>query len=273
MLPRLTGNSVQAGITSPPYHPLRDGSGRAGGPWAWGSPMQGPSGGCFTYGISCGLSASAASCSPPIGWRGATTSGACLTSTLGKDVRRWELTDFFQDPCEQVLEEHEMPMTLPPRPEGLQEVISVFGDPRPFVNTKAVWEESALAMMPLAVPLIYAYDASQSVRRVRAHRLMVEHLVATLQACLAAGVPLQRMKYGGCYQWRPKRTAAQLSLHTWGIAVDLEPAENPLGEPWADDGRRLHPAIIDTFKKHGWFWGGEFEKTLDPQHFQWATGV
>jgi len=67
--------------------------------------------------------------------------------------------------------------------------------------------------------------------------------------------------------------AAQLSLHTWGIAVDLEPAENPLGEPWADDGRRLHPAIIDTFKKRGWFWGGEFEKTLDPQHFQWAAGV
>ena len=118
-----------------------------------------------------------------------------------------------------MLEEHEMPMTLPPRPEGLQEVISAFGDPRPFVNTKAIWEERALEMMPLAVPLIYAYDASQSVRRVRAHRLMVEHLVATLQACLAAGVPLQRMKYGGCYQWRPKRTAAQLSLHTWGIAV------------------------------------------------------
>jgi len=53
----------------------------------------------------------------------------------------------------------------------------------------------------------------------------------------------------------------------------LEPAENPLGEPWADDGRCLHPAIIDTFKKRGWFWGGEFEKTLDPQHLQWATGV
>jgi len=98
-------------------------------------------------------------------------------------------------------------------------------------------------------------------------------LVATFQACLVAGVPLQRMKYGGCYQWRPKWMAAQLSLHTWGIAVDLEPAENPLGEPWADDGRRLHPAIIDTFKKRGWFWGGEFEKTLDPQHFQWAAGV
>jgi D-alanyl-D-alanine carboxypeptidase len=164
---------------------------------------------------------------------------------------------------------------MPPvRPNGSQQVIQTFGDPRPFVNDKAQWEQQALQTQPLPRPLIYAYDTTQKITRVRAHRLLTEHLVATLEECLSRGVPLQRIKYGGCYQWRAKRTAAgELSLHTWGIAVDVEPAENPLGEPWVDNGVRLDPRIIHAFKDLGWFWGGDFQHTKDPQHFQWATGV
>lgn len=161
----------------------------------------------------------------------------------------------------------------PQRPNGLNEVIGVFGDPRPFVNSEDQWEQQALIVVPLNRPLIYAYDTNQQVRRVRAHKLLAQYLADTLDACLTAGVPFDRLKYGGCYMWRAKRTSAQLSLHTWGIAVDIEPGENPLGEPWVDDGKRLHPAIIATFKAQGWFWGGDFHGTKDPQHFQWAAGV
>lgn len=161
----------------------------------------------------------------------------------------------------------------PTRPNGLNAVIATFGDPRPFVDSKGKWEEQSLMVTLLKNALIYAYDTSLKVARVRAHRHLAQHLADTLEACLAAGVPPSRLKYGGCYVWRPKRTAAQLSLHTWGIAVDLEPAENPLGQPWSDDGKRLHPQIIATFKAQGWFWGGDFHGTKDPQHFQWAEGV
>jgi hypothetical protein len=164
-------------------------------------------------------------------------------------------------------------MALPGRPNGVTGVVATFGDPRPFVNSKEAWEQNALATVPLPLPLIYAYDTSQPVRRVRAHRLLAAHLADTLIECLSAGVPVARIKYGGCYMWRAKRTSNDLSLHAWGIAVDLEPAENPLGEPWADDGKKLHSVIIETFKAHGWFWGGEFQGTKDAQHFQWATGV
>lgn len=162
----------------------------------------------------------------------------------------------------------------PTRPNGSQELRTVFGDPMPFVNDKPTWESQALTTQQLTTPLIYAYAQDQSITRVRAHRLLADHLAATLQACVSKGVPRERMKYGGCYVWRAKRTATgQLSLHTWGVAVDLEPAENPLGEPWVDDGKRLDARIIATFKDMGWFWGGEFQGTKDPQHFQWATGV
>jgi hypothetical protein len=164
-------------------------------------------------------------------------------------------------------------MNPPLRPDGLAAVIATFGDPRPFVNEKEIWEANALVTVPLPIRLIYAYDVTKSVGRVRAHRSLAEHLAETLVACLRAGVPLHRLKYGGCYQWRSKRTSSELSLHTWGIAVDIEPAENPLGDEWKDDGTRLDLRVIATFKSFGWFWGGDFSRTKDPQHFQWATGV
>src|SRR5215469_13894828 len=112
----------------------------------------------------------------------------------------------------------------PIRPNGLNAVIATFGDPRPFVDSKDQWEQQSLILVPLGNSLIYAYDPTLKVARVRAHRLIAQHLADTLDACLTAGVPTSRLKYGGCYVWRPKRTAAELSLHTWGIAVDLEPA-------------------------------------------------
>jgi hypothetical protein len=162
---------------------------------------------------------------------------------------------------------------LPERPKGLNEVVHVFGDPRPLVNSKSEWERESLTTVLLKHPLVYAYDTNQRIQRVRAHTLLAQHLADTLDKCIEAGVSADRLKYGGCYAWRAKRTSAQLSLHTWGIAVDLEPGENPLGEVWKDDGKRLLPQIIATFKAEGWFWGGDFQGTKDPQHFQWATGI
>jgi hypothetical protein len=158
------------------------------------------------------------------------------------------------------------------RPEGLAEVIEVFGDPHRYVSAPEVWEAETLRIVQLSQPLIYAIDTGLSISRVRAHRYLVEHLAETLMTCLDAGVPPGRMKYGGCYCWRTKRSGHHLSLHAWGIAVDLEPTENPYGEPWRDDGIGLDPRVIDTFRHSHWKWGGEFTPP-DPMHFQWATEV
>lgn len=166
-------------------------------------------------------------------------------------------------------------MTAPIRPHDLAGVVSTFGDPRPFVNDKVRWERQVLVTLPLPRPLIYAYDTTQLITRVRAHRLVAQHLVDTLEACLDVGVLLDELRYGGCYQWRAmKSSPRKLSLHTWAIAVDLSPAENPLGETWTDDGPggNLDPRILETFARFGWKWGGEFGRP-DPMHFQFATGT
>lgn len=165
-------------------------------------------------------------------------------------------------------------VTVPDRPDGKAAVVATFGDPLPFVNDKAEWEREVLISLHLPRPLIYAYDATRLVTQIRAHRLIAQHLVDTYMACLDAGVPLDRLKYGGTYCWRGQRgDGSLLSLHTWGIATDVEPAENPRGMPWRDNGRMLDPRVVDVFEGHGWFWGNRFHAVPDAMHFQWATGT
>jgi len=85
------------------------------------------------------------------------------------------------------------------------------------------------------------------------------------------------IKFDGCWVprykfWSPSRT---LSLHSWGIAIDLNPKENPhyarsitgTAPMFTSD----HP-VVKIFKAHGWFWGGDWKdsqgKGIDPMHFQ-----
>ena len=168
-------------------------------------------------------------------------------------------------------------MNPPLRPTGLAALCATFGNPGNFLEDKARWEALTLTRVPLVTPLRYAYPhpvtgAPQMVSTVWAHHLIARRLVDTLQACLDAGVPHDRLVYGGCYTWRAQRGGTKLSTHAWGIAVDLDPVHNPLGAEWKDDGVMLHPGIIHTWQQMGWFWGGAFHRRLDPQHMQWVTG-
>ncbi len=166
-------------------------------------------------------------------------------------------------------------MSTPVMPIGREAVIATFGDLRHYADDKRAWERKVLVMQKFLPRhyLRYAYDTNATITRIRAHYLVAEALQKTLVECLNAGVPLSRLKYGGCYTWRAIRGSTQLSLHSWGIAVDIEPAENPLGKPWVDDGVMLDPRIIHIFKRNGWFWGGDFKFRSDAQHFQWARGT
>jgi hypothetical protein len=72
---------------------------------------------------------------------------------------------------------------------------------------------------------------------------------------------------GGCFVPRHKNWNMRrgLSRHSWGIAVDVNPTENPYGS----DGNQ-HPAVIEAFEKYGFIWGGRWN-FKDPMHFEIST--
>jgi peptidoglycan L-alanyl-D-glutamate endopeptidase CwlK len=72
-----------------------------------------------------------------------------------------------------------------------------------------------------------------------------------------------------------------LSLHSFGRAVDINPAQNPVIYPngfIAPQGVKYSPSnagtfsakksVVQEFIKRGWHWGGNFEQPKDYHHFE-----
>jgi hypothetical protein len=74
---------------------------------------------------------------------------------------------------------------------------------------------------------------------------------------------VDRADYAGCFAPRRIPGSGSLSLHAWGLAIDLNAAANPrLGDSRQD--RRLVRAMEDA----GFTWGGRWPTVPDPMHFE-----
>jgi hypothetical protein len=76
-------------------------------------------------------------------------------------------------------------------------------------------------------------------------------------------------EYAGCYYPRyiAHDPAKGLSLHSWGIAVDLNTPGNQRGTVGEMDRQ-----VVSIFKRWGFAWGGDWNYT-DPMHFEMAKVV
>jgi len=100
---------------------------------------------------------------------------------------------------------------------------------------------------------------------VTCHRAMFGPLRAALGSLARRG--LSRLvdpgDYAGCYAPRRIQARGQLSLHAWGVAIDLNAAANPfMGRSRQD--RRL----VKAMEKQGFTWGGDWPTRPDPMHFE-----
>ena len=100
--------------------------------------------------------------------------------------------------------------------------------------------------------------------RVTCHRLMVPQLRGALEEVQAAGLGHLLRTYDGCYVPRfiARNPDNSISLHTWGIAIDMDASTNYRGIRGTMDIR-----IVEIFKRWGFRWGGDWQYT-DPMHFE-----
>lgn len=150
-----------------------------------------------------------------------------------------------------------------------QEIIDKYGDPAKFLSSdgsvSAAWGTAILDSFALQKPLPLAWGGT--VTRVTCHKLVrgeLEDVLGRLAAIPNVWATIG--DYGGVYNFRRIRNSpSKLSRHSWGIAIDLDVADNPQG------GRgNMHPLIIQAFYDIGWLWGGWFTGTPDPMHFEKA---
>jgi hypothetical protein len=103
---------------------------------------------------------------------------------------------------------------------------------------------------------------------VRCHRALFPQLGAALREAARRGLAgtIDPSHYGGCYASRfvNRIPVLGISHHAWGIAIDVNVAENPYGAPPNQD-----PRLVASFRRHGFLWGGDW-LLPDGMHFEFG---
>lgn len=101
-------------------------------------------------------------------------------------------------------------------------------------------------------------------RRVYCNRDLQGPLSVAFGLLVARGLGHLVLTWDGCFQIRRARGGISSSLHSWGLAVDLNAAWNRMGRKPTMD-----PRVVACFDAAGFEWGGRW-RLPDGMHFQLA---
>lgn len=157
-------------------------------------------------------------------------------------------------------------------PNGLEEILATFGNIYQFITEDGRldphWGSNHLGRVPLPFPIPLSWNPSHSITKLYCHKKLIEIFSEVFLRIEKKGLKNKIRTFGGCYNYRPKRTSGKLSTHSWGIGIDLNPETNPQGKPGD-----MHPGVVEIFQEFGFKWGGDWSgKSKDPMHFQFSTG-
>lgn len=76
------------------------------------------------------------------------------------------------------------------------------------------------------------------------------------------GLAKEMKTWDGCFVIRNKRGLSSLSMHSWGLAVDINAFENQLNQK-----PNISPQFVKCFTDAGLEWGGNW-KRLDAMHYE-----
>ena len=173
-----------------------------------------------------------------------------------------------------------VPTVAPPTAPAVPRAHPVFASPRRAdivqVFGEAAGPDCTAGRCQLPLPFQLAWDQTQEVRSFACHILLAEVLTSIFAEALRHyGAPqfdaLDLDQFGGCFAHRKKRGGTSLSIHSWGAAVDIDPARNQL--KWGRDRATLARPDYDAWwrivEAHGAFSLGRV-KNYDWMHFQFV---
>lgn len=162
------------------------------------------------------------------------------------------------------------PITVWPKQSACD---SFYGNPRGRDPTKVSQLWALTNLTTIKPPFRMTYDG-KPISSIRIHKKCAVSLLRTLNSIWDAAGYSQAMVdawgasiYGGAFNYRLMRGGNALSMHSWGCAIDLDPARNGFGD------KNPHfagvPLVLKAFADQGAVWGGGWSKP-DGMHFQFA---
>jgi len=145
----------------------------------------------------------------------------------------------------------------------------------------------------------HTFDGSTQLGELVVHQRVADEVAQIFARLFALSFPIERMQridhYAGdddvsmaannssAFNFRRIQGSPQLSHHALGLAIDLNPVQNPwvrdarvdpeagrayLARAQVKPGMIVEPGpVVATFLAHGWHWGGHFRDMQDYHHF------
>ena len=113
--------------------------------------------------------------------------------------------------------------------------------------------------------------------RLYCNKVMPAPLEKAFRAVIAAGLQAEIKTFDGCYVVRRQRASTAISMHSWGLAIDLNAAWNPLVTGVTPERRDFlrktnvtwSEGFLDCFRQAGFSCGADWVTRLDGMHFEW----
>lgn len=99
-------------------------------------------------------------------------------------------------------------------------------------------------------------------KRVYCNKRMVQPLTNAFSNIIDRGLVAELKTWDGCFNIRKKRGGASPSLHSWGLAIDINAAWNGFGKK-----PTMSAGLVKCFTDAGFDWGGKWGRP-DGMHFQ-----
>jgi hypothetical protein len=120
--------------------------------------------------------------------------------------------------------------------------------------------EKELAMTPWDVPT--ELEIGVIPKKIYCNKDMVGPLKKAFKNIIETGLAKELKTWDGCFHIRKKIASKSMSLHSWGIAIDVNAAWNGYNKK-----PTLSKELVQCFKDAGFDWGGDWA-TPDGMHFQ-----
>lgn len=147
-----------------------------------------------------------------------------------------------------------------------QRCLAHYGDP----STKAFRDAYiVLYTFPDWLAKIFPPYAGKPVTRQYVHKALIAPLEAVFKELLSTGLYKELKSFDGLWVVRLKRGINEYSIHSWGLALDLNASRNPLGVKWGSKPGMFSASFLAVWRKHGFTCGADFSRG-DAMHFQYT---
>jgi D-alanyl-D-alanine carboxypeptidase len=149
----------------------------------------------------------------------------------------------------------------PPIPQNYADLYAHYGDP----DDPDFAAQHIVTVSHGINPKIIDGETLLEIVHIQCHKLIVPVLQAVWTDLHLNGHLGLIQTYDGCYDNRNVRGEETKSIHSWGLAIDLNAAQYPLGS----DLRQPHDLTV-AFEAQGFWYGGDYHHRKDPMHYQYA---